>query len=141
MHSFVNAIQHLRGVLPATHEYNAFHAIALVIDSEDPGLRGSADLDASHVAHKDRNSLDFGDQNALNIRNRLHQPDATDHHSLLAIIQQCATGVLVIGVHSLGDLANRKVVFVQSERIDLDLVLLDQTAKRSDVSNAGHLKE
>ena len=60
---------------------------------------------------------------------------------LLLVVDHGAAGVLVVGIHGLGDLADRELVLLERQRIDFDLVLLDQAAERRHVGDAGHLQK
>ena len=61
---------------------------------------------------------------------RLNQADAADDHRLLAAADERAAGVAIVRLHRLGDVGDRQFVLLERERVDFDLILLDQRRRR-----------
>ena len=71
----------------------------------------------------------------------MNQSDTPDDHGLLSVVQQSAACILVVGIHGLRNLVDRKIILVQSQGIDFDVVLFDQTPERDDVCHARYLQK
>ena len=60
---------------------------------------------------------------------------------LLAVVHHRAAGILVVGRYRRRDPVDGEVVLLERQRIDLDLILLDQPAERHHIGNSGNLQE
>ena len=137
----MDALQHLGGILAAPHQHDAFDAAVLSPTPKMP-VGGAAPIFTLPMS-RTKTGTPFASATTMFSMSLidLHQSDAADHHRLLTVVEQRAAGVLIVGSDRLRDLPDRQVVLVQRQRIDLDLVLLHQSAERRDVRDAGHLPE
>ena len=133
--------QHLAGVLPPPHQDGPLDAADAIVQSEDAGLGRGANRDAAHVLEQDRHARLGRQRDVIDIGKRLNAADPADDHGLLAAADQRATGVAVVRLDRLRHLRDRELVLLERERIDLDVVLLDETAERHDVGDALDLRE
>ncbi len=132
--------QHVARVLPAPHQHDAFDAADAIVHTEDPGLGSSADRRPADIPQQDRDTILGFHRDVLDVRHRLNQADATDDHRLLTAAHQRAAGVAVVHLDRLRNLRDGQLVFLERERVDGDLILLDESPERDDLGDARDLR-
>ena len=137
---FVDAPEHLARVFAPPHEDDAFHTVELVAEREDAGAWRGADAHGRHIPDEDRHTARRRQEDALQIADRLNEPDPADDQTLLLVVEERTARVLVVGVDRPGDFANREVVSGERCGVDLDLILLDGAAKWRHVGHARDLQ-
>ena len=65
----------------------------------------------------------------------------TDDHRLLAAADQRPSGIAIIRFDGLRHLCNGELVLLERERVDCDVVLLDEPAEGDDIGDTFHLRE
>ena len=88
-----------------------------------------------------RRTLLRGDDDLLDVAERLDQSDAADHQRVLALTEITAAGIRVARGDRVEHLLQREVVRAQASRIDGHLVLLDAATPRHDVHDPRDLAE
>ena len=141
IHGFVYGTQYLVGILPAAHERDAFHTPDPIVQPEDAGPRCGADRHSTDVLQQHRHTVFRLQCDVLNVGHGLNHTHTADHHRLLAITDQRATGVAVVHLHGVRHVGDCQLVFLERQRIDLDLILLDQTAKDDDLRHPPDLRQ
>ena len=117
------------------------HAAGRPLRPKMPVRGAAARSHPSHVAHEHGRAASEPPRRFRCRRSSGIRPDAAHHQVLLPAAQQRSAGVLVVRADGVGDGLDGELVLVQRQRVDLDLVLLDQAAEGERVADAGHLKE
>ena len=95
-HSFLDAIDHFVGVGILQHHDLAHHFLTLSIGRNGPEPVGAAILHLCHIFYQDRNTIDVGDHNILNIFNSLHQAIPANEVALVLFFNISSTGYIVV---------------------------------------------
>src|SRR5262249_14413639 len=134
-----NAVENFTRILATAHQHDAFHAAGLLVDPKDARLKRGADLHGRDIFEEDGHTSNRRQNDVFDMGRRVNQAHTANDHGLLAIVDHGAPGVPVIGADGLSDLVDGEVVLFQFQRVDLDLILFDQSAKRDNVRHSRHL--
>ena len=137
----MDGAKHLVGIFPAAHQDDALDAPDLFVQPEDTGARCGADRYPAEVLQQHRHTVLGLQCDLLDVGHGLNQADAAHDHGLLAIADQRAPGVPVVHLDRLRHVRDRQPVFLQRQRVDRDLILLDHAAKDDDLGHAFNLRQ
>ncbi len=136
-----HARQRSQGVAAAAHQDDALHHVwlSVVPDDAKPGLK--SDLGGGDVADAGGDAVAGLQNDPIDVPGRLDQPQPPQVESLLAEGEHVATHVEVGVGDGAGDLGQGDALALHAVGVDLDLILLGQSAEARDVDDARDLLE
>ena len=121
--------------MPSTPPVSSF-------DAENAGLRRRADLHLCRCRARRPARPWLVDHDVLDVADDLDQTHAANRPSTAACCRACAPPALpLLALMAWAICAIDRLYFASASGIDLDLILLDQSAERSDIRHAGHLQK
>ena len=112
---FVDAVQHLAGVLAAAHQDDALDADRSCRRCAKMPVRGADPMcTRADVPHEHRHAVGRRDDDVLDVARPTESGRRRARRGPAAVVEQRAAGVLVVRVDGLGDVANRQVVFASA---------------------------
>src|SRR5438132_1876488 len=134
-------VDNVERVFAVTHDNNAADGLAFAIQLRDAAPDVAAKMDAADVLHVNRRAvLDFED-NVLDVLDFFDVTAAADEILGRCDFQNAAAHIGVAHFDGVDDLAERNVVSNERVWIEIDLVLLHESADRGDFRNAFHGRE
>ena len=133
----LDGIDDLLCVRAAAHDDDAADGFVAAFDERRHAER-IADVDGAELTHVDRHTPRRGDDDVLEIRDRLHQADAPHDGPRAVGFEHVAADVLVAVADGFDHAAEREVVVAEANRIDVDLILLHVAADGGDFGDARH---
>jgi hypothetical protein len=106
-----------------------------------PVLRCRSNRDAAGVFEQHRYAGRGAQGDVLNIGHRQNPPHPANDHRLLPGTDERSAGVSIVHLDRVGDIGDRELVFFERERVDLDVIFLDEAAEGDDIRHALDLRE
>ena len=120
----------------ADDDHPAHGFFAVFVENAAAELRTK--LDAGHVAHRHRRAVVGAKRDVLNVLQPANQADAAHHLLGVARLHHLRADVVVAALHRGNHILERNVVGAQLHGIEIDLVLLHESADAGDFGHSGH---
>src|ERR1035437_2034815 len=106
--------------------------------SENAAPELGAKLNTGHVANRYRRAVESAERDVLNVLQSANQADAAHHFLGVAYFDDLGADVVVASLHRGNHILERNVVGAQLHGIEIDLVLLYESANGGDFGHSGY---
>lgn len=135
----LDAVDDVERVVPVTHLDGAHDRVAVAVEVHGTAADVGSQRHVADVAHQNGGAVHVrAHRHVLEIGDVLDVADSLHHVLGFRVLHDAAADVVVAASNRADDLAERQIVGEQPVRIDVHLVLPDETTNHRDVGNAGH---
>ena len=134
--ALLDVVDHVQGIGAEALQHDAARHLALAVEFGDAAPLVRTDLDASHILDAQRHALSGLEHDVLDIGQRFDV--ATTAHDIFELgqLDRAAADILVAVAHGVTQRRERDALRPQPQRIDDDVVLLDEAADARDLGHA-----
>ena len=133
---FLDPLENDLGLLAFAHEDHAFHCFGFFVEAELPQARRTADSNASHIFHKDRNSIVNSEYNISDIFWSLNPTESANIIELATLRIESTSGISVVARESRSNVRNRKPCAGDFRGVEQHLILHCFTAESGIIRHA-----
>src|SRR5437879_2664842 len=135
---FLYAIDDGQSIHPIAHDDDACDGLPFALPLGDAFANVRPEADRTQIPHKDWCSVLRGDRYRLQVAQGAQIPEPTDHVLRAADYEQATADFICAGAHFLNHRRKGNAIRAQLGWIDIDLVLLDESADCCDFRYTGN---